>query len=92
MGEAQQRKPNSAIRKKISATLGRGTGDKRAWLVRRSREMSSIAEGRQVAIGGRLLKSLHSLDGNHVGGTGLVQRKTGGDSDKIATLNETQLD
>jgi hypothetical protein len=51
-----------------------------------------LAEGRQAEIGGHLLESLDNLDGNHVSGTGLVQRKTGGYSDKIAAFDKAEFD
>jgi hypothetical protein len=40
----------------------------------------------------RRQQSLDNFNGNHVSGTRLMQRKTGGDGDKIAAFDEAQLD
>ena len=67
-------------------------GAKRALSNEPAKKNSPVAEDPQAEIDAHLLESLYSLDGNHVCGTGLVQRKTGGYSDKIAAFDEAELD
>lgn len=89
MDEREERRSTN-----LDARAGAVThGVKRAFeLIRWPREISPIAERPASGNCRSLLESLDNLDGNHVSGPGLVQRKTGGDSDKIAALDETQLD